>query len=70
MGIKCDSTAALLKRVAGPSTVARHPAAAARQNSPTTCARILPATQELSSSFRTSVEGLARTLQDLHLIVK
>lgn len=26
--------------------------------------------QELSSSFRTSVEGLARTLQDLHAIVK
>lgn len=25
---------------------------------------------ELSSSFRTSVEGLARTLQDLHAIVK
>lgn len=25
---------------------------------------------ELSSSMRTSVEGLARTLQDLHAIVK
>jgi len=25
---------------------------------------------ELSTSFRTSVEGLARTLQDLHAIVK
>jgi hypothetical protein len=32
--------------------------------------RVASSYAELTSSFRTSVEGLARTLQDLHAIVK